>query len=418
MALKLYGEKENPSTWKILIAAKYNDVKIETPAFNVGVDNKSQEFLEKSPAGKIPVLETPNGSIFETNAIARYVARQGKNVLYGKGAFEAGLVDQWIDFAVSEIDLPAAVWVYPILGIIGNNPLATQKAKGDVRQALNILNKHLATRTFLVGERISLADIAVATSVLRLYERVLDPAFRKQLVNVNRWFTTVVNQPNFLAVHGEIKLCQKMEVAPDVAEEPKKEVKKEAKKEQKQEKKQEKPKPKKEAEEDEDEFAEKEEKKKNPLDDLPPTKFNLDEWKRTYSNNDTRTVAIPYFWQNYDPSGWSLWFGEYKYNNELEKVFMTANLLGGFVQRLDRLRKYGFGSLIIFGEEPKLSIGLCFLVRGQVLPAEMTECDDCELYNWKKANVDNAGDKELVNDYWAWEGNFGGKKFNQGKMFK
>lgn len=33
---------------------------------------------------------------------------------------------------------------------------------------------------------------------------------RKSYQNVNRWFTTVVNQPQFKAVIGEFKLCEKM----------------------------------------------------------------------------------------------------------------------------------------------------------------------------------------------------------------
>merc|ERR1719391_1462723 len=37
----------------------------------------------------------------------------------------------------------------------------------------------------------------------------MDPAFRGAFGNVNRWFTTVVNQPNAKAVLGEVVLCSK-----------------------------------------------------------------------------------------------------------------------------------------------------------------------------------------------------------------
>merc|ERR1712154_679331 len=60
------------------------------------------------------------------------------------------------------------------------------------------------------GERLTLADIAVACTMLSLYKQVLDPAFRKPFTNVNRWFTTVVNQPNAKAVLGQVDLCTKM----------------------------------------------------------------------------------------------------------------------------------------------------------------------------------------------------------------
>merc|ERR1739838_1067945 len=87
---------------------------------------------------------------------------------------------------------------------------ATERAKEDIKTALKTLNDHLLTRTFLVGERLTLADIAVACTLLNLYKQVLDPAFRKPFLNVTRWFTTVINQPNAKAVIGSFTLCSKM----------------------------------------------------------------------------------------------------------------------------------------------------------------------------------------------------------------
>jgi elongation factor 1-gamma len=420
--MKIYGDKNDPLSLRILIAAKYNDISIECPPFEVNVDNQKEEFFKKSPLGKIPVLETNEGYLFEANAIARYVARQGKNILYGNTPFEAGEIEQWIDFSANEIELPGSVWVFPILGYIPNNEIATQKAKVDIRKALEVLNKHLLKRTFLVGNRISLADIVTSMSLLRLYERVLDVGFRKQFINVNRWFLTCVNQPHFLSVLGhEVKLCEKMEVAPksEIKQEtmPKEKTSKEKTPKEKSKKEKEK-KVEEELEEDLEDLEKKEKKKPNPLDSLPPSKFVLDKWKQTYSNSDTRSVAIPWFWENFDKEGWSIYFGNYKYNDECKQLFKTANLLGGFIQRLDKLRKYGFGSLCIFGDEPNLEISVCFLFRGQDIPAEMLECDDYEHYEWKKADTDDSKTKELINDFWAWDGNFNGKKFTQGKIFK
>lgn len=43
---------------------------------------------------------------------------------------------------------------------------------------------------------------------------------------------------------------------------------------------------------------------------------------------------------------------------------------------------------------------------------------DYESYNWRKLDADSEETKKLVEEYFAWEGDFGGKKFNQGKIFK
>jgi len=428
---KLLTDQKNPQAWKALIAASYAGVKVDVPAFNP----ESAELEAKSPHLKIPVLETAEGTLFEANAIARYIARLSKSYpLYGASVWEAGAIENWIDFAANEIELPGSVWTFPILGKIPNNPNATQRAKGDIRKVFDTLNKHLLTRTFLVGQRLSLADIVVAMSLYNLYELVLDLGFRKAFPNTNRWYLTIVNQPLVKAIIGEVNLCQKMQVAkaeegakeggkqekkeqPKKEAAPKQEKKEQPKQEKKEQPKKEAPKKKEESEEPEEESFE-EKKKKSKLDFLPPSKFVLDEWKRTYSNEDTVTKAIPWFWENFDKEGYSLWVGDYKYPEENNKLFMTLNLVNGYIQRLEGFRKYGFGSLCLFGEEPRLEIGCCFLVRGTEIPEEMTDAPDTENYNWRKIDPSSEADRKLVNDYWAWEKTIAGRTFNQGKIFK
>lgn len=118
----------------------------------------------------------------------------------------------------------------------------------------------------------------------------------------------------------------------------KKEEKKAVKDEKKKEKKEEKPKPKKEEEEPEElDAAEaallEEPKSKDPFDEMPKGTFNMDDFKRFYSNNE-EAKSIPYFWDKFDKENYSIWFGEYKYSDELTKVFMSANLIGGGSKRL------------------------------------------------------------------------------------
>lgn len=54
----------------------------------------------------------------------------------------------------------------------------------------------------------------------------------------------------------------------------------------------------------------------------------MDDFKRCYSNED-EAVSIPYFWEKFDPEHYSIWYGEYKYPEELAKVFMSCNLITG-----------------------------------------------------------------------------------------
>merc|ERR1739849_62712 len=91
------------------------------------------------------------------------------------------------------------------------------------------------------------------------------------------------------------------------------------------------------------------EKKKEEMDALPKGTFDLEEWKRFYSNND-EAESVAWFWEHFDRENYSIWRGDYKYNDELTMVFMSCNLIGGMFQRLDKLNKNAFASMCLFGQ--------------------------------------------------------------------
>ena len=97
--------------------------------------------------------------------------------------------------------------------------------------------------------------------------------------------------------------------------------------------------------------------------------FVLDAFKRSYSNEDTATKAIPFFWENFDKEGWSIWKAEYNCLEELKskKVFMASNLVSGMLQRIEKLRKYAFASVLILGTDGDLRIEGVWVLRGQEL---------------------------------------------------
>ncbi|XP_067011749.1 elongation factor 1-gamma [Anabrus simplex] len=430
----LYTYPENFRAYKVLIAAQYagSNVKI-APGFVFGETNKTETFLKKFPLGKVPAFETGDGHyLTESNAIAYYVAN---NQLRGQSDVEKAQILQWLGFADGEILPASCAWVFPCIGIMQYNKQSTERAKEDIKAALGVLDTHLLTRTFLVGERVSLADIGVACTLLHLYQYVLDVNFRKPFQNVNRWFTTIINQPEVKAVIGDFKLCEKAaEFDPkkfaehqaalkggSAATKDPGSAKKDKKKEKVEKKKEEKPAPEPAEDLDETELAlAAEPKSKDPFEALPKGTFNMDEFKRCYSNED-ESKSIPFFWEKFDPENYSIWLGEYKYNNELQKVFMSCNLISGMYQRLDKMRKNAFASMCLFGTDDNSSISGIWVWRGQDLAFELSPDwqVDYESYQWTKLDVKSEDTKKLVQQYFAWTGtDKEGRKFNQGKIFK
>jgi len=415
-AQKLHTYKPNYRAWKALIAAEYNGVRIEVPEFNMGKDNKTPEFLAKAPLGKVPVLETPQGSIFESNAIARYVARLRSDTdLYGASFFESALVDQWVDFSANEVEPATAMWLYPIKGWVAFDTEAHAAAVADVEKSLTVLENHLATRTFLVGHRVTLADIVVASALTESFTTVFDAAFRGRFVNVTRWFTTCVNQSQFSKVIGKVELCAQAQVAK--ASEQKQGGKKEQKKEKEQKPKEEKKpkeqkpkeekKPKEEAKPKEEDVDEDgmpvERKEKDPLDSLPKSTMVLDSVKKLYFEHKADFAKFfPVFWPQYDAEGYSIWVSKYNYDADNKVFFMTCNLVNGFIQRLEELRKYAFGVLTIVGKDedngPYPMTG-AWIFRGKGLPTKWTECPDSEYYTMTQLDVSTPEGRKTFEDH-------------------
>lgn len=111
----------------------------------------------------------------------------------------------------------------------------------------------------------------------------------------------------------------------------------------------------------------------------------------------------------YDAEGYSLWFCDYKYNDENTVSFVTLNKVSGFLQRMDLARKYTFGKMLIIGSEPPFKVKGLWLFRGKEIPQfVIDECYDMELYDWKKVDITDEVQKERVNqmieDYEPFEG--------------
>lgn len=171
---------------------------------------------------------------------------------------------------------------------------AEEAAINALKRALGALNTHLASNTFLVGHSVTLADIITTMNLFLGFTRLMTKSFTAEFPHVERYFWTMVNQPNFSKIVGVVK--QTESVPPVLAArkpaQPKEAAKPKPKEEVKKETKKEEPKPKAEAVEEEEEAPKP--KPKNPLDLLPPSKMVLDDWKRLYSNTKTnfREVAI------------------------------------------------------------------------------------------------------------------------------
>ncbi|KAJ5657950.1 uncharacterized protein N7484_001599 [Penicillium longicatenatum] len=387
---KLYGLPENGRTLSILVAAKHNDLDIELvqtqPNASANVSNAAYRKIQ--PLGKIPAFEGANGfNLSEVIAIAIYVTSQNeKTTLLGKTKQDYASIVRWMSFANGEALPRLAAWYRPLMGLEGYNKKVVDEAVKAAVNTLAVFENHLTENTYLVGERITLADIFAAALLTRAFATVLDKKYREENVAFTRWYNTIINQAAFKAVCPEPKFAEEcIKYTPPKKEEKPKPAAAAAPAAAAEEKPAEAPKP------------------KHPLEALGKPTLALDEWKRQYSNNDTREVAMPWFWQNFNAEEYSLWKVDYKYNDELKLTFMANNLIGGFQARLEASRKYLFGCQGVYGVNYACVVKGVYMVRGQEWEPAFTVGPDWEGYEYTKLDPTSEADRKYIEDIWAWD---------------
>ncbi|WP_297110860.1 glutathione S-transferase family protein [uncultured Devosia sp.] len=135
-------------------------------------DPKVPEFMALNPNAKVPVLVEDDFVLWESIAIMLYLNRKAGGDLVPEEARQQGLVMQWVLWQNNEM---GSNWAYPLMSIIRKAPGFDdpQKVADNIEAwtgKMNIIEAHLAkSGDFVVGNRFSLADIAITLGLHRWF---------------------------------------------------------------------------------------------------------------------------------------------------------------------------------------------------------------------------------------------------------
>ncbi|CCE79205.1 Piso0_001255 [Millerozyma farinosa CBS 7064] len=362
--------------------------------FNLDVklsDWEDPAYKANFPLAKVPAFLGPKGfKLHEIIAVTLYLVNSAdpNSKLLGKNKEEYALIMKWLSLSNSEL-LPALASTFgPLIGKQPYNKKQVDEGSAYSNKVAAIFEQRLINFTYLVGERLTLADIFAATMFTRGFDYLYGTQWRKEHPGITRWFKTIIQSDILKDEFKNYQFREKpVEFVPPkkekkAAQQPKENKAKEVKPEQPAQA----PKP------------------KHPLEALGKPKISLEDWKRFYSNEETREVSIPHFWEKvYDPSEWSLWKVDYKYNDELTLTFMSNNLVGGFFNRLSASTKYLFGCMVVYGENNNNGITGFFMVRGDDHVPAFNVAPDWESYSFEKLDDNDEKTRKFVNNMLAWD---------------
>jgi glutathione S-transferase len=194
--MRLYDYPASCNCYKVrLLLANLGLAYERVPVDIFNGDTLTEEYARINPARTTPVLETDDGRhLQESNAILVYLA-QGSSLL-PDDPFELAHVMRWLIYEQTDI--------VPMIGglrfrlLVGrletSDPDAIRRREGAA-EVLRLLDDHLADLSFLVGERYTVADIAVYGYTHLAADAGID---LQPYVNVRAWFERVESQPGFM----------------------------------------------------------------------------------------------------------------------------------------------------------------------------------------------------------------------------
>lgn len=161
-------------------------------------ETRTAEFLRKNPNGRIPVLEIEPGKFLaESGAILSYLA-EGTPFL-PQGRWERAQVLQWLFFEQYSHEPNIATSRFWLMhGELTEERRAALPQKRTLGYAaLGVMEKHLTGRPFFVGDRYSIADIALYAYTHVAHEGGFDLS---GFPNVRAWLERVRTQPKHIPI--------------------------------------------------------------------------------------------------------------------------------------------------------------------------------------------------------------------------
>jgi glutathione S-transferase len=154
-------------------------------------EHRSPEYLALNPLGKVPALVDGDRVLWESNAIALYLAeRRPECGLVPATAGERAELHKWLFFLAYEVAWPAFRYFFA--------PDERDTSAERLRTALPVLEQQLAERDYLLGS-FSLADIAYAPSMALLSVASFD---QSPWPRVSQWAGRVHDRPAWRAANA------------------------------------------------------------------------------------------------------------------------------------------------------------------------------------------------------------------------
>uniref|UniRef100_A0A0K8TUE3 Glutathione-S-transferase n=1 Tax=Epiphyas postvittana TaxID=65032 RepID=A0A0K8TUE3_EPIPO len=195
LSIKLYHFPISGPSRGALLAARAIGVPVEVKIVNLfQKEQLKEEFLKINPQHCVPTLDDDGFVIWESRAIASYVAdKYGKDdQLYPKDLKHRAIVNQRLYFDSSSLYVKIRAICFPIL-FLGETEIK-ESLKNDLNVTLGFLEEFLNSTKWVAGDSPTIADTSIYASLSSILAVGWDIS---SFPNIQRWVKLCTTLPGF-----------------------------------------------------------------------------------------------------------------------------------------------------------------------------------------------------------------------------
>jgi len=209
--ITLFSAVVVPNGWKPAIILQELGLKYETKYLNLDQGHhKEPEFTKYNPNGRIPAIVDHDNDdivIWESASIIRYLVDrydQDKKISFPFGTPEYYAIQQWMDFQNSG---QGPMFQQAAISKLAKeeNPQVIERFEKEVDRILSVLDGVFVKEKYLVGNRVTVADLVFVPWDMILFDLLKDSEIidASKYEHFNRWHKEIASRPSVVRCYSE-----------------------------------------------------------------------------------------------------------------------------------------------------------------------------------------------------------------------
>jgi glutathione S-transferase len=185
--LRIWGRLSSINVRKVVLCAQVLGIDFERidAGLSYGVVN-TPDYRAKNPNGLVPLLEDGDFTLWESNAIVRYLCAREASPLYPQNLQRRADAERWMDWQQTTLNPAGSPGFKQLIRTpeAQRDPAVIAASVAATEPLFAQLDEHLARQPFMAGDALTMADIPIACEVHRWWGL---PLPRPAWPHLERW---------------------------------------------------------------------------------------------------------------------------------------------------------------------------------------------------------------------------------------